>query len=189
MKNLNSIVRTLTLTFIAFLMTTGATFAGSLDGTWLNVDADTRGLTKVIISQNNKKFKTWGSCTPTDCAWGTTNMFGSGNSYKAYYNQGFAKRRLSIAKLGNGNLCVIVKTKYNDSRPDRTAYYYFKKKIVFVPNFPATVVSLPVSEDCVAIDYKTAKVKCIGGDWKIVDGPQGNHLLFDWLLMSEQVVD
>lgn len=181
MKNLSIIFRTLSLAFMAILFASNVSTAANWSGTWVNVDANTRGLTKAVITGNNTKIQVWGSCSPTDCDWKQTRMSGSGNNYSAYYNQGFATRRLSIAKVSNGQLCIIVKTKYKDNRRDRTARYFFKKRPTFTPYFPVTpVFTAPVSEDCVSIDWKTAKVKCVGGRYKIVDGPQGNHYAFDF---------
>ncbi len=35
-------------------------------------------------------------------------------------------------------------------------------------------------EDCVGLDYQTAQLKRVGGRWKIVEGPSGNHFAFDF---------
>lgn len=35
-------------------------------------------------------------------------------------------------------------------------------------------------EDCVALDLATVAVKYVGGEWKIVDGPGGNHWAFSF---------
>jgi len=162
---------------IAFLFTSNTALAARLDGTWVNIDSKTRGVTKVVIANNNGKIYAFGKCHPTDCKWGAAAMYGGGNNFKAKYDQGFAVKRLSIAKLRNGNLCVIVKAKYNDGRRARTNTYFFKKKPIRRPGGGG---STRVKEDCVKLNYKTAKVKCIGGRWKIVEGPSGSHMAFDF---------
>ena len=35
-------------------------------------------------------------------------------------------------------------------------------------------------EDCIALDLATIAVKFVGGEWKIVDGPNGNHWAFSF---------
>jgi len=35
-------------------------------------------------------------------------------------------------------------------------------------------------EDCVKLDYRTARLKRIGSSWKIVEGPGGDHWAFDF---------
>ena len=177
MNNLKNSISLIGTMLIAFLFTSNIALAARLDGTWVNIDANTRGLTKVMIANNNGKIYAWGKCHPSDCKWGSTGMYGSGNNFNAKYDQGFAVKRLSIAKLRNGNLCVIVKAKYNDGRRARTNTYFFKKKPARRPSGGG---HSRVKEDCVKIDYKTAKVKRIGGRYKIVDGPTGSHYAFDF---------
>lgn len=175
MKTIMNLLSTLFLT----VLLSPAAFA-TIGGTWLNVDANTRGLTKAVIPANESYIHVWGSCSPTDCDWKRTRMLKSGNKYYASYDQGFATRRLEIVKLQDGRLCIIVNSKYKDSRPDRTDRYFFKRKLV--PHRPI-VVAKPkpvIKEDCVRIDPRTAKVRLINGRYKIVDGPQGNHLAFDF---------
>ncbi len=118
---------TATLFLLVALSFLGFSNAFALDGTWLNKDQNTRGITKVIISANSTTFHAFGKCHPKDCDWKKTRMSRSGNGYIALYDQGFAKRRLSIAKAGQ-ELCVIVQTKYTDSRKPRRDTYYFKQK-------------------------------------------------------------
>lgn len=40
--------------------------------------------------------------------------------------------------------------------------------------------SIAPFEDCIGLDYQTAKLKKVGPSWKIVDGPAGNHWAFDF---------
>lgn len=160
--------------FIAFLFSASSSFAARLDGDWINIDRNTRGLTKVKIIGNNAKINAWGSCSPKDCNWGAKRMYGSGSNYKAIYNQGFAVKKLDIALLRDGRLCVIVKATYKDSRKPRTNTYFFKKKR------PTHVRPRPVKEDCVPMDYRTAKVKYVNGRYKVVHGANGQFWAYDF---------
>ena len=101
--------------------------AANIAGTWKNIDAKTGGVTKVVVANGNVQIRCFGACSPTDCDWGTTALAVAGAKYSAFYNQGFAKRSLSVELLSNGRLCVIIKTDYNDNRTDRTDTYYFVK--------------------------------------------------------------
>lgn len=263
MKTLNFNFRTfatLSFTLLAILLSS-MTASANLDGTWLAKDPNTRGLTKAIISNNATKIHVFGQCHPKDCDWDATKMTKRGNEYLAYYDQGFAKRKLQIALTQKGELCIIMYTDYKDSRKDKRDTYFFVRKkvkthrvtgiVAKAGNWNATIeganivfkstrgkiykavskgagrynIQLPkgeynatasargykkfsgkivvtglnqpnpyqtfnialtkiiqanVKEDCVAIDYKTAKVAYIKGRYKIVDGPQGNHYAFDF---------
>ena len=43
---------------------------------WLNPDANTRGLTRLLIAQSDKQLTVngWGKCHPTDCEWGPVEL-------------------------------------------------------------------------------------------------------------------
>ena len=45
-------------------------------GTWNNLDANTSGLTKVVVTTDGSKYfvQGFGKCTPTDCDWGTKDL-------------------------------------------------------------------------------------------------------------------
>ncbi len=44
----------------------------------------------------------------------------------------------------------------------------------------SSLQSIASYEDCVGLDYQTAKVRKIGGSYKIVEGPTGSHWAFDF---------
>lgn len=50
-------------------------------GRWVNVDNDTRGITKldIDVSGHHATVRAWGQCHPTDCDWGrvTARVYGS----------------------------------------------------------------------------------------------------------------
>lgn len=103
------------------------TRATSLDGTWKNKDTNTKGITRLIISGNQTKIQTYGSCSPKDCDWGKVNLVKSGSSCIATYTPSFATKKMTITPYGSGQLKVTLYTDYKDSRKDKTVVYYFKK--------------------------------------------------------------
>jgi C1A family cysteine protease len=117
--------------------TSGGGFSGSswtrlslgpnLNGTWVNTDANTGSITRIIISDNSTKIKCFGKCTPNDCDWGTVNMTANGNKYKVKYNQNHATRDLDIESLSNGQMRVVMKTVFKDNRPQQNTTLTFRK--------------------------------------------------------------
>lgn len=51
-------------------------------GTWTNIDPETRGLTKIQITRQGgeHQVQVWGSCDPTDCDWGKSDLTMLGTS-------------------------------------------------------------------------------------------------------------
>ena len=45
-------------------------------GTWNNLDANTGGLTKLVVTTDGTNYfvQGFGACTPTDCDWGTKDL-------------------------------------------------------------------------------------------------------------------
>jgi hypothetical protein len=89
-------------------------FAGSANtmvGTWVNVDRNTRGITKVIITESGNQYEiqAFGSCSPTDCDWGKSALTTYGDSVQdathkagtAQFNPGFAQTLLTVKQTGN----------------------------------------------------------------------------------------
>jgi len=50
--------------------------ASTFIGEWINVDKKTRSVTRFILKKSGDKFfiNTWGSCSPSDCAWGEVSV-------------------------------------------------------------------------------------------------------------------
>lgn len=51
----------------------------NISGTWINTDAATNSITKIIITNNNE-LQVFGKCSPTDCDWGKTTLTDNGNN-------------------------------------------------------------------------------------------------------------
>ena len=108
-----------------------------MEGNWKNVDANTRGITRirVVVDGETVKVRAFGSCTPTDCDWGWTNGMPltdavgdaptSAKRVMAKWDQGFAKRTMIINRDGD-KLIAQMTTMYSDGRSDRFNTYVFK---------------------------------------------------------------
>jgi len=130
-----------------------------IDGTWINKDSNTRGITKVIISKNGSQIHTYGKCHPRDCDWKTTTLkkyrdvWAVGRiSYIGFYDQGFATKTIYILQISGNELALRVSAKYRDKRPDRTNVYYMRKSTNSTnsPNNPSlsdTYTKMPITAD------------------------------------------
>lgn len=113
--------------YAAWVIAKKQNFEPIIDGTWRNKDSNTRGITRIIIDGNATTIHAYGSCSPRDCDWKKVSLKRSGAVYKAVYRHGFATRDLTLSRISNGELKLVVFTNYHDKRKDRTAIYYFKK--------------------------------------------------------------
>ncbi|HHO75937.1 MAG TPA: hypothetical protein ENN05_05860 [Deltaproteobacteria bacterium] len=116
--------------------TAGAADSRQYNGTWINTDTNTRGLTKVVVEGSGGKASVhvWGKCSPQDCDWGWSNC----NSYldghlSTRYRDDIAVRNLTITMPTPGTLKVQVHTRFIDDsdRADQDATYTFRR--VFKP--------------------------------------------------------
>ncbi len=103
----------------------------NISGTWLNTDANTNGVTKLIITNNNT-IQSFGKCSPTDCDWGNTTLTDNGNNrFTAMYTFSFKTSRFDIV-YANNELSVTNADVYNDGRAARTSTYTFRKNIQLI---------------------------------------------------------
>jgi hypothetical protein len=103
----------------------------NISGTWINTDANTNGITKLIITNNNT-IQGFGKCSPTDCDWGNTTLTDNGNNrFTAIYTFSFKTIRLDIV-YANNEIAVTDSDIYNDGRAARTSTYTFKKNIQLI---------------------------------------------------------
>lgn len=107
--------------------------ANVLLGSWVNSDPDTRGLTKINVSQNwitgSVSADTYGACLPTDCEWGKERMdlVGSsvvdGSPEYAITNYEFDfKSTFITSRFENGELIVGTYNIFSDDS-ERSNYY------------------------------------------------------------------
>jgi len=100
----------------------------SWDGLWVNTDSKTNSITKLNVSNNCTRLRAWGSCSPTDCDWGTVGMSKYGSGYRAIFNTSVAKRTIILTPQSNGRLKLSATYDYKDSRPTKRVVNYYKKK-------------------------------------------------------------
>jgi hypothetical protein len=119
-------------------------FAGSAStmvGTWMNVDRNTRGITKVIITEsvNQYEIQAFGSCSPTDCDWGKSALTTYGTSvsdvtHKAgtvQFNPGFAQTTLTLKQSGNQiSLDGFTRFTDNSARQNYHNHHNFRRAFV-----------------------------------------------------------
>jgi hypothetical protein len=107
-----------------------------LVGTWNNIDANTSGITKIAVynSGSNIYFKSWGSCSPTDCVHSTVPAYAHSASVSsntatglyAFRNNGFAYTRFAATRVGS-YLRVTYYTTFasGDTRKNYTKTEYY----------------------------------------------------------------
>lgn len=100
----------------------------TLNGLWVNTDSKTRSITKINISSNTTRLRAWGSCSPTDCDWGTVSLSKYGTGYRAIFNTSVAKRTLILTRMSNGTIKMTATYDYKDRRPTKKTTNYFKKR-------------------------------------------------------------
>ncbi len=103
----------------------------NLLGDWINIDPNTRGITRIVITSNSGVLNVhvYGSCVPTDCDWGTTTGTPYAKSvdamrakaFTANYDAGFAKTILTGQRKGS-YLRLSDFTHFTDNS-DRSDYF------------------------------------------------------------------
>ncbi len=116
------------------------------EGSWKNIDQETRGITRVLIRfvcqdqiRNGKPYPggppfyihLYGSCSPQDCDWGEVGAVETSDGFiYGTYDQGFAKRYVYIKKSQNvaDGLWMYMYTDFtNPNRQDYSMHQWFKK--------------------------------------------------------------
>jgi len=123
------------LTVAAVLLVfSSVSFAGLNDfaGTWNNVNPNTKGITKLVISVKGSTATAhaWGKCHPKDCDWGTVRArYYKNNSLRAAYRTKIATRSLVLTLKGKNSLKAQVLTHFVDKsgRKDYRSVESFKR--------------------------------------------------------------
>ncbi len=78
--------------------TVSASKSSTVDGTWINTNKNTNGITKIIISNGGKKIRVYGKCVPKDCDWGLKTLSPSRapKMYTARYETSTSSKSLSL---------------------------------------------------------------------------------------------
>lgn len=144
MKNLKSILLTLSMVLAVAISAFAGKPLNSFQGKYVNVDKNTRGITKIHLSISGKtvKVRTFGSCSPKDCDWGSAkglpfaatvsqNVLSNTEVIQAIYKKGHATTYLNISP-GRSGLTVRSMTVFTDgsNRTPYTSVAHFKKASV-----------------------------------------------------------
>ena len=117
-----------------------------LVGEWVNIDSQTRGITKVVIHNNDEfSISAYGKCHPTDCEWGKVKVHEIAASVDdddnilpfdyclAIWEMGFAKEimKITIETGPKPKLHIETITIFNDDRDssDYHSYHIMKKRL------------------------------------------------------------
>jgi hypothetical protein len=127
-----------------------------LAGSWLNADPASRSIKRVDYVQfcNDTvgipcdengcyppppppagEIRLFGSCSPTNCDWGFTNVANSAPWVRGNYDQGFAQREVLARHVAaTGRLELITRTRFVDGsgRPNREDREFFRRANVAV---------------------------------------------------------
>jgi len=103
----------------------------SLLGTWLNVNAQTRDIVRVVLSETNGVLhvQAFGACVPTPCNWGVVNGLtysasvsgGPAIAFSANYAFGF-KNTILTGHL-NGDELIVEDFNVFEDGSGRSAYF------------------------------------------------------------------
>jgi hypothetical protein len=100
-------------------------------GDWVNVDPDTRGMTRLIIEKvndNTISFQGFGQCQPTDCDWGIISVPFTPPTPVGTYEFGYKQSRITL-QLAGDQLVAEVFDDYTqaDGRTDSTTRYVLQR--------------------------------------------------------------
>lgn len=104
--------------------------ANPFAGKWVNMDADTRGITRLSVETNGDEWEVeaWGSCQPKECEWGKTQLHQLGDSVDdkemkygfAHWDSGHADTHVTF-RIEKGRLMVETYTIFKD-KSERSSY-------------------------------------------------------------------
>lgn len=161
-----------------------------LAGTWINIDADTRGITKLRITGTDRSvfMQAWGKCHPKDCDWGrikaapysnnvSQDMIRQGRTLTGSFRTSFSETFIITRMTGADRIRADVYTRFTDNsnRNNYYAVYQFKKQVRASGTPGGSSQSL--REDCIRFNPDRVSVQQINNRWKIVDG---SHWIMDF---------
>jgi hypothetical protein len=105
-----------------------------LAGTWLNTDKKTRGIAKLVLTQDNGALRAhaFGACDPEACDWGEVPGFAfssgvsspEGMAFTALFDFGFMETLLAVYLKGG----ILVLDSFNTFRDDSGRSNYFSRE-------------------------------------------------------------
>lgn len=104
------------------------TRAGPAEGTWVNVDENTRSLTRLHTFRSGDELTVhaWGACTPKDCDWGRASGRIAGGRARVVWDQGFVVRDMRLV-FREDVLEVTTQSRYRDGRGARAVSDRFRR--------------------------------------------------------------
>ena len=102
--------------------------AEQMRGVWVNVDANTRGVTRVVVLRKDGHafVRAWGKCHPEDCYWGESPASSEGSLLKVTWRWTAGERDMSL-RLDGTTLNAETVNVYDDKRPPRESREHFKR--------------------------------------------------------------
>ncbi len=108
---------------------------GGLDGDWKNVNAQTRGIVRIVVGETT--VHPYGHCSPAACDWGELHAQNFASRVDAHdraallvsQDTSFSKTVMTISLDSDGRLRVQAFTHYTDAsrRADHTYIDYFSR--------------------------------------------------------------
>lgn len=155
-----------------------------LAGSWVNVDAATKGLVKLIVGGTAKEptVQLFGACTPNPCDWGEVagasfataaadNLAAKTESIVAVYETESARRTVVLKRRDDGQLRAEIYSEFIDGS-NRANY----QTLATLKRAPEEPVGLG-TEDCVSFKTSQIQVQQKSGKSRIV---AGNTVLVDF---------
>ena len=179
---------------VAFL--TGPTLALGYDdfnGSWRNDDPSASDLTRVVVNQSGGTYRVraFGKCHPSDCDWGevgatiysdsaASSSASSRLELIATYRTGFSESILILDDQSGNRVGYSLYTRFTD-RSGRRAYVVHGTLVRDRgwrsggggPGGPYPGGSgggMSYGEDCTGLDWSSAALARVGGQWMVVDG-------------------
>ena len=105
------------LWLLPFIFAATANSADSIAGSWINVNPNTGGVTRLVLRSGDQQLfvHAWGACNPSDCDWGEVQCAPHGAGCKATWDHGFATTSMQLLPLGDGRLQIKYKAVFHDN--------------------------------------------------------------------------
>ena len=190
----------MTVSLIIIVLCTSAALAAPLQdyvGTFINTDKNTRGITKVTITRVGSRtvyVQVWGKAHPQDNDFGRVIAYPYSNSLGQNFQQNtvalladfshdFGRRRLLLKRFGKFlDIQEFMRFTDRSGRNNYTNHYRLNKfemisvKPVLTKPFKPGLIAAAMNEDKLDFNWRTTKLRRMGGHYKLVDG---NHLIKD----------
>ena len=152
-------------------------------GNWRNADTASPAITRlqVNVSGDGVTVHAWGKCHPQDCDWGTVRAYAyapavnsaiaaNARAVSAVFGTGFSATLLVLHSQRADRLRVELYTRFTDNsgRSNYTRTERFVRQGRAATGGTATAQLS--GEDCIAFNYRRARVQRIDGHWKITVG-------------------